>query len=336
MLSSDLLLLLIITIALLFDVTNGIHDSANAIATVISTKVLSPPVAVLMAAVLNFAGAFIGTKVAHTIGGGIVNPDLVTGCQSIILAALLGAISWNLFTWRLGLPSSSSHALIGGLIGATINYRGWGVLHWHNIIDKIIIPLFASPIAGFIGGYLLMLLITAIFKNANPRKSSKTFRRLQILSSGFMATSHGMNDAQKTMGIITLALYSFNHLSVMTIPTWVKLASATAMFIGTATGGWRIIKTMGHGIFRMEPIHGFAAETASATVITTASYFGAPISTTHAITSSVMGVGASKRFSAVRWDTVNKIVFAWIVTIPAAALTTAFLFEIIRWLHLVK
>jgi inorganic phosphate transporter, PiT family len=332
----EFLLILIVGIALIFDVTNGIHDSANAIATVVSTKVLSPVMAVSMAAVLNFAGAFIGTKVAHTIGSGIVNPDLVTGCQSIVLAALLGAISWNLITWWLGLPSSSSHALIGGLIGATINYRGWAVLNWHNIIDKIVIPLFMSPLAGFIGGYFLMVLIARIFKNANPHKCNRRFRVLQIFSSGFMAISHGMNDAQKTMGIITLALYSFNHISDMSIPLWVKIASASAMFIGTATGGWRIIKTMGHGIFRMEPIHGFAAETAAATVITVASHFGAPISTTHAISTSVMGVGASKRISAVRWDTVGNIIFAWIVTIPAAAATTALIFEIMRlcqWVH---
>ncbi len=331
----EFLLALIIGIALIFDITNGIHDSANAIATVVSTKVMSPLVAVCMAAVLNFVGAFVGTKVAHTIGSGIVNPDLVTGCQEIVLAALLGAICWNLITWWLGLPSSSSHALIGGLMGATINYRGWAVLNWHNIIDKIVIPLFMSPLAGFIGGYLLMVLIAWIFQNANPHKCNKRFRIMQIFSSGFMATSHGMNDAQKTMGIITLALYSFNHVSDMTIPLWVKIASASAMFIGTVTGGWRIIKTMGHGIFRMEPIHGFAAETAAASVIITASFFGAPISTTHAISTSVMGVGASKRISAVHWDTVGKIIFAWIVTIPAAALTTALIFEIMRWMTLV-
>jgi PiT family inorganic phosphate transporter len=326
----QILLWVTVAIALFFDVTNGIHDSANAIATVVSTKVLSPIVAVCMAASLNFIGAFIGTKVAHTIGSGIVSPDLVTGCQEIVLAALLGAISWNLITWYLGMPSSSSHALIGGLIGATINYRGWALVKWENIIDKVIIPLFMSPLAGFIGGYLLMLLIAGIFRNIKPQKGHKLFKVMQVFSSGFMATSHGMNDAQKTMGIITLALYSSNQIVDMTIPVWVKLASALAMLLGTSIGGWRIIKTMGHKIFKMEPMHGFAAETAAASVIMTASALGAPISTTHAISSSVMGVGAAKRVSSVRWGVVGNMIIAWIVTIPAAAVTASLCFEVMK------
>jgi len=320
----------IVAIALFFDLTNGIHDSANAIATVVSTKVLSPVKAVIMAAILNFAGAFVGTKVAHTIGSGIISPDLVTGCQELVLAALLGAITWNLITWYMGMPSSSSHALIGGLIGATISYRGWALVKWDNIIHKIVIPLFMSPLAGFIGGYLLMVLIAHLFKNMKPHKGNKLFKVLQIFSSGFMATSHGMNDAQKTMGIITLALYSSNQIVDMSIPVWVKLASALAMLLGTSIGGWRIIKTMGHKIFKMEPIHGFAAETAAASVIMTASAFGAPISTTHAISSSVMGVGAAKRISSVRWGVVGNMIFAWIVTIPAAAISASLCFEVIK------
>jgi PiT family inorganic phosphate transporter len=331
-----ILLWLIIAIALIFDLTNGIHDSANAIATVVSTKVLTPVMAVIMAALLNFGGAFIGTQVAKTIGSGIVNPNLVTGCQSIILAALLGAIGWNLITWYLGLPTSSSHALIGGLIGATINYRGWAVVNWDNIIHKIIIPLFMSPLAGFIGGYFLMVLLAWLFRKANPHKSNKLFKVLQIFSSGFMATSHGMNDAQKTMGVITLALFSFNQIPEMVIPFWVKLASALAMLLGTSIGGWRIIKTMGHKLFKMEPMHGFAAETSAATVITVASHFGAPISTTHAISSAIMGVGAANRISAVRWGVVGNMIIAWFVTLPAAALTASLCFELFKLLHFVN
>jgi PiT family inorganic phosphate transporter len=323
------LLIGIVLVALAFDVTNGIHDSANAIATVVSTKVLSPMTAVIMAAILNFGGAFIGTKVAHTIGGGIINPDMVTQYQAIVLAALLGAIFWNLFTWYVGMPSSSSHALIGGLIGASIQFHGWHSVNWYNVIHKVIMPLLASPLAGFIGGYILMIIIAWTFCRIRPQKGNALFRKLQILSAAFLATSHGMNDAQKTMGIITLALYSFHQIPTIDVPTWVKLASATAMFIGTATGGWRIIKTMGHGIFRMEPVHGFASETASAIVITTASSFGMPISTTHTISSALMGVGASKRVSAVRWGVVSSMIITWVVTIPASALVSGVILHLI-------
>jgi inorganic phosphate transporter, PiT family len=336
MLDPNVLLFLIVGIALIFDLTNGIHDSANAIATVVSTKVMSPAMAVAMAAVLNFTGAFVGTKVAHTIGSGIVNPNLITGCQSIVLAALIGAICWNIITWFFGLPSSSSHALIGGLIGATIMNRGWAVVNWHNIMIKIIVPLFVSPLLGFLGGYILFVIIVWLSRNSQPARSHKRFKVMQIFSSGFMATSHGMNDAQKTMGIITLALFAFNKIPVMTIPFWVKFASAIAMLTGTSIGGWRIIKTMGHKLFKMEPMHGFAAETAAATVIATASALGAPISTTHAISSSVMGVGAAKRISAVRWGVVGNMVFAWIITIPSAAFTASLCMGLLELMGLAR
>jgi PiT family inorganic phosphate transporter len=330
------LLIAIVALALLFDYTNGAHDSANAIATVVSTKVLSPRTAVVLAAILNLAGAMLGTHVADTIGKGIVNPEMVMGCQALILAALIGAIFWNLLTWFLGLPSSSSHALIGGLIGSAIAYRGWGAINYASIIQKILIPLVASPLAGLLAGYLIMLLVAWICVKAHPRKANAAFRKLQILSAAFMATSHGLNDAQKTMGIISLALYIFHVSPDLTVPLWVKLSCALAMGLGTMNGGWRIIKTMGHKIFKLEPIHGFAAETAASLVISSASHFGAPISTTHVISASVMGVGASKRLSAVRWGVAGNMIFAWIVTIPASGAVGAgcvYVLELLGFVH---
>jgi PiT family inorganic phosphate transporter len=324
------LLILIILIAIVFDYTNGVHDSANAIATIVSTKVLSPKQAVIMAALLNLAGAFIGTHVASTIGKGIVNPDIVAGCQTIILAALMGAILWNLITWYLGLPSSSSHALVGGLIGAAIAYKGFDSLQYGSIIDKVILPLFFSPLAGFIGGYLLMLASAWITVNLNPRKMNRMFRRLQVIAAGFMALSHGSNDGQKTMGIITLALFLFHQIPAVEVPFWVKIICATAMAVGTANGGWKIIKTMGKKIFKMEPIHGFAAETSSSFVIMTASFLGAPISTTHVFSSSILGVGSSKRFSAVRWGVAGNMVIAWVLTLPASAIVGMICFYVIN------
>lgn len=324
----------IVLVALIFDFTNGAHDSANAIATIVSTKVLSPRTAVLMAAILNLLGAFLGTEVAMTIGGGIVNSDLIRGSQAIVLAALLGAIFWNLLTWYLGLPSSSSHALIGGLIGAAVAYKGWAALNLGSIVKKIILPLFFSPLAGFVGGYLLMVALIWSLTRVHPRKINKTFKKLQIISSAFMATSHGLNDAQKTMGIITLALVIFHQIPHFAVPFWVKLSCALVMGLGTATGGWKIVKTMGHKIFKMEPLHGFAAETAAALVITGASSMGAPISTTHTISASVIGVGASKRLSAVRWGVAQNMILAWIMTIPAAATVGAICFYVLDLLHL--
>ena len=331
MLEVSLLLVVVIVVALAFDFTNGAHDTANAIATVVSTKVLSPGIAVMMAAVLNLIGAFIGTHVAQTIGSGIVHPDMIKGCQALTLAGLCGAIVWNLLTWYLGLPSSSSHALIGGLIGATLTYRGTEALNFFSIFRKILMPLVLSPLGGFLAGYLMMVALSWIFRNVHPRKVNQAFRKLQILSSAFMATSHGTNDAQKTMGIITLALFVGHQIPDMTVPFWVKLSCALAMAMGTATGGWKIIKTMGHKIFHLEAVHGFSAETSAAAVISVASSFGAPISTTHVISAAILGVGSSKRLSAVRWGIAGRMVTAWLLTIPAAGAIAAVCFKLL-WL----
>ncbi len=317
------LLAAVVVIALVFDFTNGAHDSANAIATIVSTKVLSPVTAVLMAGFLNLVGAFLGEAVAHTIGSGIVRPEMVAGSQGLVLAALLGAIFWNLLTWYLGLPSSSSHALIGGLVGAAIAFGGFDAPSYGSIARKVLLPLVLSPLAGFLSGYLLMVLLSWLVQRSTPRRVNFLFKKLQILSSAFMATSHGLNDAQKTMGIITLALFTFHEIPEMHVPFWVKVSCALAMGLGTATGGWKIVKTMGHKIFKLEPIHGFAAETAAAAVISGASALGAPISTTHTISTTVIGVGASKRLSAVRWGVAGRLVVAWILTIPAAAVVAA-------------
>ena len=332
----SLLLVLIVLVALFFDFTNGANDSANAIATIVSTQVLSPRAAVIMAAVLNLLGALAGTKVAMTIGGGIVHADMIAGCRVLVLAALVGAIVWNLITRYLGIPSSSSHALIGGLVGAAITHGGWTAVDYHSLGTKVVFPLVLSPVAGFIGGYALMVVLVWVSFNAHPRKAGKFFRRAQLLSSGLVAANHGLNDAQKTMGIITLALVLFqvidkNHVYV---PFWVKMGCALAMGLGTATGGWKIIKTMGHRIFRLDPIHGFAAETGASMVIGAASAFGAPVSTTHTIACTILGVGSSKRFSAVRWGVAGDMVVAWILTIPAAALVSAACLCLLKWIGL--
>lgn len=331
MLEIPVLLLIVIVVALVFDFTNGAHDTANAIATVVSTKVLSPGTAVTMAALLNLIGALIGTHVAQTIGSGIVNPEMIRGCQALTLAGLFGAITWNLLTWYLGLPSSSSHALIGGLIGAALAYRGPEALNFLSIFQKILIPLVFSPFGGFLAGYLMMLSLSWIFRNSHPRKLNKAFRKLQIVSSAFMATSHGTNDAQKTMGIITLALFVGHQIPDLAVPLWVKLSCALCMAAGTGMGGWKIIKTMGHKIFHLEAVHGFSAETSAAGVISVASALGSPISTTHVISASILGVGSSKRLSAVRWGVAGRMATAWVLTIPASGAIAAVCFELL-WL----
>ena len=329
-----LLLVAIVLIALVFDFTNGAHDSANAIATVVSTKVLSPRVAVCMAACLNLGGAFLGTEVAQTIGAGIVEPDIVAGCHILVMAALMGAIFWNLLTWYFGLPSSSSHALIGGLIGSAIAYRGWATPSYDSILKKVVLPLVLSPVAGFLMGYLLMLALSWLFMRSHPRTVNNAFKKLQILSSAFMATSHGLNDAQKTMGIIALALLTFHQIPTIHVPFWVTAACSLAMGLGTAMGGWKIVKTMGHKIFKLEPVHGFAAETSASLVIMGASALGMPISTTHTISTTVIGVGASKRLSAVRWGVAGNLVVAWVLTIPASASVAALCFWVLELMGL--
>ena len=328
------LLVLIVLVALVFDFTNGAHDSANAIATVVSTKVLSPRTAVVMAAVLNLGGALLGDEVAATLGKGVVNPEVVAGSQVLVLAALVGAIGWNLITWYAGIPSSSSHALIGGLIGAAVAHAGFNSLNGPSIGEKILLPLVLSPLAGFLAGFLMMNLITLLFWHVNRHKAYGLFHRLQVLSAAFMATSHGLNDAQKTMGIITLALFLFGEIDAIHVPLWVKICCATAMACGTAVGGWKIVKTMGHKIFKLEPVHGFAAETSASLVIAGASMFGAPVSTTHTITASIFGVGSTKRLSAVHWGVAGNLLIAWALTIPAAALLGGASFFLFHFLGL--
>lgn len=314
-----LLLILIVLVALVFDFTNGAHDCANAIATVVSTKVVTPRFAVGMAAALNLAGALLGTEVAKTLGAGLVLPEVVQGSHILVLAALLGAIFWNCLTWYFGIPSSSSHALIGGLVGAALAHAGPDALNFAGIVNKVLLPLVLSPLAGFGVGFLIMWLICWIFARVMRSKVNRIFRKMQLVSAAFMATSHGLNDAQKTMGIITLALFIFGEIDEVAVPLWVKLACAMAMAAGTAIGGWKIVKTMGHRIFKLEPVHGFAAETSAALVISGASVLGAPVSTTHTISACIFGVGSTKRLSAVRWTVAGQLVTAWVLTLPAAA-----------------
>jgi PiT family inorganic phosphate transporter len=322
----SLLLVLIVLVSLAFDYTNGANDCANAIATVVSTKVLTPRQAVLMAAGFNMVGALLGTEVAETMGKGIIRPEMIMGSQLMVLAAVIGAASWNGIATYYGWPISASHALIGGLVGAGLAFGGWSTLNLGSIAAKVIVPLVLSPIFGFLGGYLLLVGLAWSFRHAQWSKSNLLFRKLQLVSSGAMALSHGMNDAQKTMGIITLALFISHWIPAMVVPLWVKLTCALVMGLGTAVGGWKVIRTMGHNIFKLEPFHGFAAETSAALVIAGASQFGAPISTTHIISTSIMGVGASKRFSAVRWGVAGHLVVAWILTIPASAAVSAVAF----------
>lgn len=322
-------LAVVIILALGFDFINGFHDTANSIATSVSTRVLSPRQAIIMAAFLNFLGAMVSSKVAKTISGGLVNISLP---QYVIIAALLAAIIWNLITWYFGIPSSSSHALIGGLIGATIAFASTTEsIIWGGVMQKIVIPLFTSPILGFVLGLIVMKLLFKFLRPFSNRFVNKWFSKLQILSAAWMAFSHGKNDAQKSMGIITLALISDGALKKgADVPWEVMIACAVAMAFGTSFGGWKIIKTMGVNMIRLQPIGGFAAETSAAIVIETASSLGAPVSTTHVISSSIMGVGSAKRLSAVRWALARNIVGAWVLTIPVTALIGAIITLIIK------
>lgn len=308
------ILYLIIFLALLFDVANGWHDCANAIATVVSTKVLSPMTAVVLAATMNIAGAFLSTAVAKTVGTGIADPRAVT--DVVIISALLSAILWNLITILMGLPVSSSHALFGGIAGAAMAHGGAGILNVNGII-KILTSLLVSPVIGIVIGYGFMRLILYLFGHLSPGVISKYFGRLQILSSSFMAFGHGSNDAQKSMGIITMALFASGKISTMEVPKWVILACAMAMGMGTLFGGWKVIKTLGVKMLKLEPIHGFSAETSSTAIIVAASHFGMPVSTTHVVSAAILGVGATTRLSAVRWGIAGKIVMAWVLTLPA-------------------
>ena len=339
------LFLFVLLAALVFEYINGFHDTANAIATVVSTKVLTARQAILMAAFFNLIGALAGTAVAKTISGGIVSAGAVT--MLTVLCALLGAIIWNLFTWWLGLPSSSSHALIGGLCGAALATAqgNWDVLIWSSVDakgsaiglwPKVVLPMFSSPLIGFVGGAALMWLLMVVLRKTTPRMVNLIFGKAQLLSAAFMAYGHGKNDAQKTMGIITLALFTGTAAGVFKdlpewaaflrvsefkdIPFWVVVTCAITMAAGTAAGGYRIIRTMGHKMVKLQPVHGFAAETTAAIIIDGASMIGVPVSTTHVISTSIMGVGATKRLSAVKWGVVERILWAWVLTMPVTAL----------------
>jgi PiT family inorganic phosphate transporter len=324
------LLLAVLGLAVLFDYINGFHDTANAIATSVSTRALRPEHAILMSATANFVGALTGTAVAKTISSGLATTPGGADGQTIVAAALIGATIWNLITWRLGIPSSSSHALIGGLLGAVIVSVGSSAIIVDGVVSKVILPLVGSPIAGITIGFLFMVVLLNVFRRANPQRINQRFRRLQVVSAAFMAFSHGSNDAQKTMGIMTLALIAAGVLPPdARIPLWVIVLAATAISLGTAAGGWRIIRTMGQRVVKLDPIHGFAAETTAASIILTASHFGMPVSTTHVISSAIMGVGASDRLSAVRWGVAGNIVIAWILTIPASGLVAAIAYVLI-------
>ena len=322
------ILIAVLGLAVLFDYINGFHDTANAIATSVSTRALSPRVAIAMSATANFVGALTGTAVAKTIGAGLITPQAEGGL--VVAAALVGAIVWNLLTWRLGIPSSSSHALIGGLLGASATAVGFSAWQMGGVLGKVIVPLFGSPIAGFAIGFALMVLIFHLFQRAHPKTMNDRFRRLQVLSAAYMAFSHGSNDAQKTMGVMTLALVSAGVLTEFKVPLWVIVLAASAISLGTAAGGWRIIRTMGTKVVKLDPVHGFAAETTAASVIFGASILGMPVSTTHVISSAILGVGSSDRFRAVHWGVARRIGIAWVLTLPASGLVAALAYVVLK------
>ncbi|MFP8903217.1 MULTISPECIES: inorganic phosphate transporter [Streptomyces] len=315
-------LVLTVGVALFFTYTNGFHDSANAIATSVSTRALTPRAALLMAAVMNLAGAFLGSGVAKTVSEGLIEtPDGQSG-MAILFAALVGAITWNMITWYFGLPSSSSHALFGGMVGAAL--AGGIAVYWSGVFSKIVIPMFVSPVVGLLLGYLVMVVILWLFRRTNPHRAKRGFRMAQTVSAAGMALGHGLQDAQKTMGIVVMALVIADVQDHGQIPIWVKVSCALMLSLGTYAGGWRIMRTLGRRIIELDPPQGFAAETTAASVMYTASFmFHAPISTTHVITSAIMGVGATKRVSAVRWGVAKNIVLGWFITMPAAALVAA-------------
>jgi PiT family inorganic phosphate transporter len=315
------MLVLVVVLAIAFDYVNGFHDTANAIATSVATRALSPRYAILMATAFNFIGAFAGTAVAKTIASGLV--DEATTTQVVIAAALIGAIIWNLITWQQGLPSSSSHALIGGLLGATIVAAGTGALNINGIVNKVLIPMVTSPLFGFAIAFVLMVTLYWVFRRSKRKPMGARFRRLQIGSAAFMAFAHGSNDAQKTMGIITLALLSAGVIDDFTVPTWVIVVSASALSLGTAVGGWRIMHTMGQRVAKLEPVHGFAAETTAASILLVTAELGMPVSTTQVISGAIMGVGSSQGLRHVRWGVARRILVAWVLTLPAAGILAA-------------
>lgn len=313
----DFTLVAVILVALFFDFTNGFHDTANAIATVVATRAVPPKVAVIGAAVLNFLGAFISLSVAATVAKGVVAPGAIT--LEVVLAGLVGAIIWNLITWRFGMPSSSSHALIGGVAGAAAMAAGSGAIKWQGMIDKVAVPSLIAPFVGIIGAGLVMLIVLRIVRNRSHAGVNKFFKHLQLVSGGFVAFTHGTNDSQKTMGIIALALIAGQPQAAFSVPLWVIIASATTMAAGTYFGGWRIIETLGHKIAKLESPQGFAAETATATTLGLAAHFGFPVSTTHTISGAILGAGAATHPSVVNWQVVKNIIIAWLITIPCAA-----------------
>jgi PiT family inorganic phosphate transporter len=323
-----LILLVVLGLAIAFDYINGFHDTANAIATSVSTRALKPGWAIAMSATANFVGALTGTAVARTVGSGLIDTNVES--QTVIAAALVGAIFWNLLTWRLGIPSSSSHALIGGLLGAALAASGFEAWQMDGIVEKVLIPLIGSPVIGFVLGLTLMIVIFNVFRRAHPVRLNGAFRRLQVVSAGYMAFSHGSNDAQKTMGIMTLALVTAGVIDSFEVPLWVILTAATAISLGTAAGGWRIIKTMGTKVVKLDPVHGFAAETTAASIIFGATQLGMPVSTTHVISSAIMGVGSSDRLKTVRWGVARSIVVAWVLTLPASGATAALAYVILK------
>ena len=320
----------VVVIALAFDYTNGFHDAANAIATSVSTRALTPRIALILAAVMNFVGALLGQQVAHTVSDTIVPPDGSHGLV-VVMAGLIGAITWNLVTWYFGLPSSSSHALIGGLVGAAL--AASAAVHWSTILDKVVIPMVVSPLVGFGRAFLVMLTIMWVFRRGNPHRISRGFRFMQTLSASALALGHGLQDAQKTMGVIFLALVTGGYYSADdSLPLWVIVAAASAISLGTYSGGWRIMRTLGRRIIHLDPPRGFSAESVGAGVLyTTAFAFQAPVSTTHIITSAIMGAGATKRRSAVRWGVAKNILAAWVLTFPAAGLAAALVYTISKY-----
>ena len=329
------ILIAVVVVALAFDYTNGFHDAANAIATSVSTRALTPRIALVLAAVMNFVGALLGQEVAHTVSDTLaLSPGHTRHALVIVLAALIGAIVWNLITWYFGLPSSSSHALIGALVGAALAAGpSYASVHWDTIIDKVVLPMVLSPIVGFCGAFVVMLAIMWIFRRGNPHKVFRGFRMMQTVSAAALALGHGLQDAQKTMGVIFLALGVAYPLKYNgdTLPIWVVLLAASAISLGTYSGGWRVMRTLGRRIIHLDPARGFSAEAVGAAVLyTTAFAFKAPISTTHTITSAIMGAGATQRFSAVRWGVAGNIVVGWILTFPAAGLVAAGMYEVLK------